>query len=145
MTLLFRGTFNFFELHSWIFFFLILFKDCDLVDVICSWFCRQPAFESSTIKLSQIIPDRLLELDNALNDKRFRYVLSNVRGAPKLGKFGVLWNSLTLVMLLNVNVNWYFLMEPSWMSHAVELSSFLWWNARWQDTTERVDTHSSRL
>ena len=31
----------------------------------------------------------------------------------------------------DVNVNWYFLMEPSRKSHAIELSLFLWRNSRW--------------
>ena len=31
-----------------------------------------------------------------------------------------------------INVNWYFLMEPSRKSHAIEMSLFLWRDARWR-------------
>ena len=31
----------------------------------------------------------------------------------------------------NINVNWYFLMEPSRQSHAIELNLFMWRNTRW--------------
>ena len=48
-----------------------------------------------------------------------------------------------LFHLCNVNVNWYFLMEPSRKSHAIELSLFLWRNARWHHWS--LATHSSRL
>ena len=37
-----------------------------------------------------------------------------------------------VTVLYNENINWYFLMRPSWKSHAIELRSFLWRNARWR-------------
>ena len=45
---------------------------------------------------------------------------------------------------VNVNVNWYFLMKPSWKSHAIELSLFIWRNARWRHWKCSYK-HSSRL
>ena len=46
-------------------------------------------------------------------------------------------------MLCNVNVNCWFLLEPSQKSHAIELSYFC--GALPDDATESVATHSSRL
>ena len=48
------------------------------------------------------------------------------------------------VWTTNVNVNWYFLMEPSRKCHAFELNLFLWRNARGRHWKCGY-THSSRL
>ena len=42
------------------------------------------------------------------------------------------FRKMPLKTMCYVNLNWIFLMEPSRMSHATELSLFLWCYARWR-------------